>query len=79
MLTGLVFQNAGVEFVLSREKHHELIIDGVVIPFEVKRHLPIPSWRLVSPSVDSDSDPETFVVLVSPLCRHSITDDNFGH
>ncbi|XP_033632996.1 uncharacterized protein LOC117294612 isoform X2 [Asterias rubens] len=62
-LTVTFNEPAGVEFVLSREKHHELIIDGVVIPFEVKRHLPIPSWRLVSPSVDSDSDPETFVVL----------------
>ncbi|XP_071793130.1 uncharacterized protein [Asterias amurensis] len=62
-LTVTFNEPAGVEFVLSREKHHELIIDGVVIPFEVKRHLPVPSWRLVSPSVDSDSDPETFVVL----------------
>ena len=68
MLTGRVFQNTGVEFVLSREKHHELIIDGVAIPLEVK---PAPSWRLVSPSVDSDSDLETRVVLVSPLFRHT--------
>ncbi|XP_033633033.1 uncharacterized protein LOC117294641 [Asterias rubens] len=59
-LTVTLSEPAGVEFVLSREKHHELIIDGVAIPLEVK---PAPSWRLVSPSVDSDSDLETCVVL----------------
>ncbi|XP_071792697.1 uncharacterized protein [Asterias amurensis] len=60
LVTVTLSEPAGVEFVLSRE-NHELIIDRVVIPLEVK---PAPSWRLVSPSVDSDSDQETVMVLV---------------
>ncbi|XP_071792696.1 uncharacterized protein [Asterias amurensis] len=70
-LTVTLSEPAGVEFVLSRE-NHELIIDRVAIPLEVK---PAPSWRLVSPSVDSDSDQETVMVMKNKEAEAEVEED----